>query len=319
MVLRIVNARVAARWARIESTWEPALLEVLSGDLAPDGLVRRLAPGEVPFFAEFLGRFIRRLTGPERQRLLALASPLLPDIRRGLRSRSAEVRARTVNLLGVLSLPADTADIRAALGDPSPLVAMVAERALARSGGTAHAEAMVAYLHRFPEWRPSYLAAMLAAAGPAIVPVLLERLRDRGAPLRVRAVAADALVRLNAPEGGALAAGLLGGEADPELRAALLRLIAHVGQAEQLPAVRAELAAPEEGVRIAAVRALAALGGAEDIPRLAHAVEDPSRWVAEQAARGLAAGAGRETLRALRRTTASARAIADEVLQDELP
>lgn len=319
LLLRIRNARAAARWTAVEVSWEPALLEVLTGERPPEGLIGGLTKGELPYFADFLGRFIRRVTGPERARLIAVARPLLPVIERGLRARSAEARARAVDTLGVLSEGEDGRELVAALDDPSPLVAMVAARALARSGGAGHAEALVARLHRFEEWRPSFLAAMLGAVGPAIVPPLLNALRDPQAGTRVRTVAAEALARLNAPDGGGLAAALLGRETDPELRAALLRLVARVGTADHLSAVRFELDAPEEGVRLAAVRALAALGGGEDVDRLARAVQDPSRWVAEQAARALAAGAGRETLRTLRRTTASVRAIADEVLQEEAP
>jgi HEAT repeat protein len=319
LLLRIRNARVADRWAAVEAAWEPALLEVLTGERPPEGIIGRLSVAERPYFADFLGRFVRRVTGPERARLIAVARPLLPVIRRGLHARSAEARARAVDTLGVLGPGQDGQHLVAALDDPSPLVAMVAARALARSGEAAHADALVAHLHRFEEWRPSFLAAMLAAMGSAIVPALHRALRDPRTGTRVRTVAAEGLTRLNAPEGGGLAAALLGRETDPELRAALLRLVARVGTADHLPAVRAELDAPEEGVRLAAVRALAALGGGEDIDRLARAVQDPSRWVAEHAARGLAAGAGRETLRTLRRTTAAVRAIADEVLQEETP
>lgn len=309
-------ARAAERWAGIEAAWEPALLEVMSGDLAPAGLAARLQADEVPYFAGFLGRFVRRLTGPERERLMQVAAPLLPAIRRTLHARSAEGRARTVDTLGVLSPTEDAAEIRAALDDPSPLVAMVAARALTRSENGVHADALMAHLHRFQEWRPSFLAAMLSAAGPGMAPALLATLRDQHAPVRVRVVAAEALARLNIAEAGGLAVAQLGRESDPELRAASLRLIARVGTADHLLAVRGELDAPEEGVRLAAVRALAALGGRDVVPELVKAVQDPSRWVAEQAARGLAAGEGREELRSLPRTTASVRAIVDEVLEE---
>ncbi len=150
--------------------------------------------------------------------------PLLPSLRRTLHARSAESRATTVDTLGVLSPTEDAAEICAALDDPSPLVVMVAARALTRSEGGIHAEALMGHLHRFQEWRPSFLAAMLSAAGPGMAPALLGR------------------------------------EKDPELRAAVLRLIARVGAADQLAVVRTELDAPEEAVRLAAVRARACRG-----------------------------------------------------------
>lgn len=319
VVLRIRNARWAARWATVGSRWEQRILEILDGDTPAGDVFRELAPAEVPFLVGFLARFVRRVTGPERQRLIELAHPLLPSVRAGLRSRSPETRASAVDTLGLLSGPEDTETLVAALDDPSPLVAMVAARAIAREGTGRHRVAMVAHLHRFQEWRPSYLAAMLAAFGPAIAPELRAAVADRARPLRVRTVACDALARLNDADSASTASAMLEHETDPELLAAALRLLARVGHPTHLPAIRALCRSPDEPVRLAAVRALAALGDARDVELLVESLRDPSRWVAEHAARGLAAGAGRITLASYALGDGPESLIATEALQEPGP
>ncbi|HEU4569342.1 MAG TPA: HEAT repeat domain-containing protein [Gemmatimonadales bacterium] len=296
VLVRVRHARTAARWAAVEEAWEPRLLAVLTGDVPAATLLEALTPAERPYFVDFLGRFARRVTGPERDRLLEVARPLLPEIRAGLRAPLPSRRARSADLLGVLGPAGELADLRAALEDSSPLVAMVAARALARLGGEDHARLLVAHLHRFAPWRPSHLAAMLAAVGPEAARPLRVALEDLSLPSRARAVVADALALLNDAESGDAAVTALRTTDDPELRAAALRLLARVGHAEHLPAVREMAAAPEEAVRLAAVRALGALGAGPEVPLLAAALRDPSRWVAEQAARALAAGPGRTAL-----------------------
>lgn len=316
VVLRVRNAAVAARWQRVEERWEGRILEALSGDSDGADIIAGLRPGEAPYLTEFLARFVRRVTGPERARLRELARPLLPAAAAGLRARSAETRAIAVETLGLLSRPEDTDVLAAALDDPSPLVAMVAARAIAREGTARHAAAMVAHLHRFQEWRPSYLAAMLAAFGPPIAPSLRAALANPARLPRVRTVACDALARLNDAAAAATAAAILAREEDPELVSAALRLLARVGHAEHLPAIRARIHDPSEAVRLAAVRALGALGGPQDVPLLAGSLTDSSRWVAEHAARGLAAGPGRITLASFAAAGGPEALIASEVLQE---
>ncbi|HET9985856.1 MAG TPA: HEAT repeat domain-containing protein [Longimicrobiales bacterium] len=317
--LRIRNALVARRWERMEQRWAERLLDVLSGDGPPPDLGREIAPAERPYFIEFLGRFVRRVAGPERERLLAVARPLLPGIRPRLRAWSAARRAVAVDTFGLLAPPGPGDELVAALDDHSPFVAMVAARALARRPTPDHARAMVAHLQRFDRWRPSYLAAILAAFGPEIAPALRSRLGDRTLSPGIRAAAADALSRLNDPQAADAAAATLPGEPDPEVRAALVRVLGQVGRPEHLPLVRQAAEAPEAAVRLAAIRTLGAIGGPADVERLAAALHDPSRWVAEHAARGLARAGRGELLAPVAAGEGTAALIAREVLAEAAP
>jgi HEAT repeat protein len=291
------------------------VLEVMTGDRPASDILSQLPDRERSYFVGFLSQFIRRVRGPERRHLLDLAQPLLPTVRAQLTSRSAEVRARAVDTLGLLSRPGETAELVAALDDPSPLVAMVAARALTRERSPEHAVVIVRHLHRFQLWRPSYLAAMLAAFGPEIGPALREALADTREAPRTRAVAAAALTRLNDATAAAVAHQVLTRESDAMVLASVLRLLAKVGHAAHLPGIRAKVGAPEDDVRLAAVLALGALGDATDVPLLRVAIHDPSRWVAEHAARGLAAGAGREVLRSVIAEGGAEALIAREALE----
>jgi HEAT repeat protein len=310
--------RIAARRAVIEARWTPLLLDVLDGELPPGSLAMELGPGDIPYFTDFVGRFVRRLAGPEQERLVALAHPLLPELRRSLRVRSPELRAVAVDTLGLLAPSAGSEELVAALDDPSPLVAMVAARALTRAGRVDHVDRLLSRLARFQDWRPSYLAAMLTALGPSAVPALLKAFRDEATPVRVRTVAAEALNRLNAAVAADPAAVVLATPVDPELGAAALRLLGRVGHEVHLPVVRTALRSEAEAMRLAAARALAALGDDREIPLLVAALDDPSRWVAEQAARGLLVLDGRPHLVALAASRTLRTSIALEVLGDEV-
>jgi HEAT repeat protein len=314
--LRWRNAAVARMWNRVEDAWEDQILEAMTGGVAVDEIILRLPERQRPYFMGFLSRFVQRVRGPERRQLLELARPLLPVLQDQLESRSAETRARAVHTLGLLSAPGQTQALVEALDDPSPLVAMVAARALTRERSPEHAGVIVRHLHRFESWRPSYLAAMLAAFGPEIGPALRDSLADRRQSSRVRLVSAAALNRLNDPAAAEAAYQVLLEEQDPGLLAEVLRLLRKVGHADHLPGIRARLDDPSEAVRLAAVRALGELGDPSDVPRLIGAMDDPSRWVVEHAARGLADGPGRATLLAMLEQPGPEAVIAREVLQE---
>ena len=90
---------------------------------------------------------------------------------------------------------ADT--VVAALDDRSPLVAMIAARALAKKETPQYAGAVLARLHRFTSWRPSFLASMLSSMGPEIAPILRSTLGNPAIDTQVRAIATMALRELH--------------------------------------------------------------------------------------------------------------------------
>ena len=316
LLLRARNNRVAARWSRLERKWEQAVLDALEDTEAAADLQRSIVPDEIPYFVDFLTRFARRLRGVERDRVADLARPFLPEVRARLSSASPEVRARAVDMLGLLARRDSAGDLIAALDDPSLLVAMSAARALTRERSAEFAEHVVARLHRFQLWRPGFVAAMLAALGPEVAPILRVALADPRVPPWVRSVAAGALARLNDPDAGDVAAEVLAHASDSDLVAAALRVLAHVGRPEHLECIYRRLRAPEEAIRIAAVDALAALAGPHELPFLADALVDASPWVAEHAGRGLARGPGRPLLETIARSDAPHALVAREALAE---
>jgi len=216
-----------------------------------------------------------------------------------LGSRSAEVRARAVQTLSLLGADAHRAEVRRALDDPSPLVAMVAARALARGRDPDHAAAILLHLERFDEWSPRFLAAMLASMGPDAAAPLCDTLADPSRSASARAVAADALRALHDLPAADVAAAVLGTSTDREIVAACLRLLAALGRPAHLPRIRPLLTSPDAVVRAAAIRALAGVGSADEREWLRSALEDPSPWVALEAAEGLLESGGGDILHAL--------------------
>ena len=287
LLLRRSNERKAATWARLENRWLAIALEVVGGAEPPEKLWA-LVPNEdrLPF-VNFLLRFARRLVGPERRTVDELAAPYLDLLVPQLTSSQAERRARAVQTLSTLGQRRYAKLLVAALDDPSPLVAMVAARALARRESPDFAVPILRKMHRFVHWRASFLSSMLAAIGPAVAPALRRAYADPTFDPRVRAVAADALRELNDFESADIAAQVLESATERNLIANSLGILSHMGRRDHLDAIRRHLKTPEPIVRARAIAALGHIGDVADNPTLTAALEDPSPWVALRAAEAL--------------------------------
>ncbi|SHK72309.1 HEAT repeat domain-containing protein [Rhodothermus profundi] len=296
ILLRIRNDRLQQTRKQLEAMWRPLLMKVLMGECPPAELQQRIAPAHRFFFLEFVYRYARRVQGQDFQTLCLLARPFLPYIRDELKKAAPEERARRLQILGLLGFEDYQEDLIAALDDPSPLVAIVAFRQLARGDRPEFAPLLVAKLDRVRHFSHEMLASLLASMGGCVLPPLREILRDPSQPAWRRAIAANVLARLNDATAGPLAAqALQTPELPGALLVALLRLLGTVGTPEMLPVLRVYLTHPEEEVRAEAVRALGQIGGSQAVPLLVKALDDPSPWVAFFAAAGLRR-AGQNTL-----------------------
>ncbi len=314
--LRVANDRRAARRKRLDALWRPLLLEALAGDRPVADLCARVPRRSRFYFCAFLYRFARKVRGPEREPLRAAARPFLPELREGLRKAAPEARARRLQILGLLGFPDYVEDLVSALDDPSPLVAMVAFRNLARREHPAFAPLLLEKLPRFEDFNHDSLAALLAGVGFEAAAPLRRALADAGRPAWVRAVAAKALGRLGDVAAADLAADVLGACEDPELTFAALELIGRVGEERHRAAVEARLRSAGEEERLHAVRALGALGGAGVRAALRRALDDPSPWVALAAAERLKQIGAADLLRALAASTHPRTALFEQVLTD---
>ncbi len=285
--LRIRNDRKAARWRGLERLWETKTLEVVTETAPPEAAWALVAPEDQLRFVNFLLRFARRLTGTERKRVDDLATPYLDRLLPQLKARQPERRARAIQTLATLGQRRYQAQIERSLADASPLVSMVAARSLARRESPDFAVSILGHLHRFGHWRPSFLASMLASVGPAVAPALRKALANPAFDLKGRGVAADALRELNDYASADVAAQVLATTSDKDLLIGTLGLLAQVGRAEHLPAVRRHLNSTEPIVRARVASVLGRIGSADDIATLTAAFDDPSPWVALRAAEAL--------------------------------
>lgn len=285
--LRYGNVRKARRWERLETAWQPLVLGVLDGQVTAEQVWAAVAPKDRLYFVAYLVRLAQRVRGEERTALSRLSRPFLGEVAGKVDRGDAERRARAVQTLAILDLDEYAATIIGALDDRSPLVAMVAARALASEEHAGFAPHILKRLHRFEGWETAFLASMLASMGSEVAPQIDAVLADDTRPARVRAIAADALRRLNYLQAADTAARVLETASDMELLTSTLRLIARVGRPEHGDAVRSLIDHPQMPVRAQAAAALGQLGTPQDVSLLLMALDDPSVWVAMHAARAL--------------------------------
>ncbi len=284
---RLHRDRVRSRRNELESIWEPLLLDALTEEIPLREVWDRVPRGRELWLVEYLLRVTRRLRGDDVDALARVAEPYLDLVSSRLNHRLVEQRAFAVETLNVLGCGRYTAEIAAALDDRAPLVAMIAARALTRSGESDHLEAILDRLHRFDTWSPRLLMSLLASIGPAAAPVLRKALVDPDRPLLVRVVSTSALQQLNDLKAADCAVQVLRTETDREVLASSLRLLAKVGRPEQAEFARALCGSSDFVVRAHALTALARLGEPEDAGILIEAIDDESSWVALHAVNGL--------------------------------
>ena len=245
-------------------------------------------------FVGFAVQYARRVRGEGLDGLRAMVRPYLDQVALRADSHSVETRARAIQTLGTLGLPEHSARVIAALDDPSPLVAMVAARALAQEEWPEYAAAVLSRLGRFEGWNRRFLASMLASMGAQVSATLRAALADPSGEPGTHAVLAEALQIQGDPLAGDAAVEVLGSATDQDLLASALRLLHAIGRPDHAAAVRSLCASRDDVVRALALRTLGSVGTESDLPSLLAAMEDASPWAALNAARGvLEAGGGR--------------------------
>ncbi|BDG06936.1 HEAT repeat domain-containing protein [Anaeromyxobacter paludicola] len=186
--------------------------------------------------------------------------------------------------------------LRPVLHELSPAARAVVLGALARQGDASVLPDLLAEVAGDDELARAAAVEGLGRLGDLrAVPALAELLRQPDASLSGAAVAALALLATRGPEHAARVRAVYRDCAEPPAPA-LLRLVARVGEPEDLPALRAGLRAPHRGTRVAAAAALSSLAsqgmmGMEPPHELLDALDDRDPSVRAAAAQAVGASA----------------------------
>jgi HEAT repeat protein len=314
--LRMRNRARDRRRARFAARWSEPLLVAVSDPEATAALRADVREEEQLAFVGFAVQYARRLRGEGRDTMRAVVRPYLDRVAQRAEAPSIEVRARAIQTLGMLGLPEHAPRVIAALDDPSPLVAMVAARALAQEESAEYAAAVLARLSRFQGWNRRFLASMLAAMGPQVSATFRGGLADPAVEPRTRAVLAEALILQGDLLAGDVAAQVLAAAVPRDLHVAALRLLHAVGRPDHAPIVREHVTSSDDVVRAQALRALGGVGTTSDVPMLLDAMGDASPWVALSAARAALEAGARSALLEIGRSERSTAALARQVLSE---
>jgi HEAT repeats len=139
IVLRARHQRRDRRREMLAQRWREAVLHAVADPDAVDAVHALVGDHQLSFIG-FVLEFARRVRGAEKESLRRLVAPYLGLIEERALARRVEVRARAIQTLGTLGLPDHAPTVIAALDDPSPLVAMIGARALAREKSPEYAQ-----------------------------------------------------------------------------------------------------------------------------------------------------------------------------------
>lgn len=287
--LRYRNERRAEHRSALERLWTPLIFGCMEGRFPHAAVWEQVDRADELHFIRVVMRYAERLKGESLETLRALVAPFLDGLVDRLPRSQMEDRALIIQVLGTLGIDEHRETVLRGLDDPSPLVSMVAARAMARYGGAHHAKPVLDRLNRYSTWSRGYLAAMLASMGPEAAPMLRAVYGDAAAQPWIRAVAADALRWLNDLPALLVARDALRDSDDREVVAQSLRLIARVGDPEDVELVLPRLRSDDPVIRGAAIQALGELGTAQHGDVARAALDDDSSWVTFHAAHALGA------------------------------
>jgi HEAT repeat protein len=250
-VRRVLLGVRERRYAEAERRVRPIAIALVEGETTEPPA---LPTADDAVLADVLGRYSRRLTGEADARIAAhfRDSDALRRALGGLRSRRTWRRAEAAYRLGDMACDEVAPSLLAALDDSKRQVRGAAARSLGRLGMTTAALPLVQALvaKRLPN---GVAGEALMALGPGAVPEL-RRIAD---------------------------------DAEPEIRAAAVRLIGLAGGSGEAAVVERALQDPSAEVRAAAAEALGRLGAATAEPHLRSTLDDRVHFVRAEAATAL--------------------------------
>jgi HEAT repeat protein len=287
VALRVHNVRRAATLEQRRLLWYPRIIGLISDGTPPEDLTSQVGSQERSDVVEIAWDISRRLRGIDRERIQRFAAPLLDTMSPQLAARRPETRARALQIATSLGGQQYEATAIEFLDDPSPLVSLVAARALCQPG---HAHCVVEVLERLDRldtWSQALVSSMLAKVGEEAAPALRGYLSDCGRTGHTRAAVARSLELVKDLEAAEVAGDQLA-DGDAEVVASCLRLLYVVGSEMQAAAVRPLLTDERFFIRATAMATLGRLGSPQDAALIVGALDPESPWIAIRAARALA-------------------------------
>jgi hypothetical protein len=285
--LRTKNARKSKKYFHLERIWNPVLLDIISEDRDPSAIRFYVKNKDIWQFLTTLSRYISRVDGEAKQRLIEAGKPYIKVVIRKLDSWKVEKRAEVISLMQRLDPERYDPAFRKALNDRSFLVNMVAARALARKDHQENGEAILRHLDRFKIWSVNLLSALIAQVGTVLSPSLRELMINKEKPAWQRVVAVETLHKLYDFKAGDYIAEICTPDEDREVVAAYLRLLRVIGDEKHIPCIR-DMCKRNDPVIVAnSIRVLTQLEHGKEFECLKKAMDHPSIWVVINATWGL--------------------------------
>lgn len=288
----LLRVRVLIRQRRqrfYEAQWQPLLAECV---FAVPAQLPQVSRNMRYHFLRVWNFHHESLVGASRANLKALARAMhLEEIARELMyTGNLRERMIAVMTLGHLGDRTQWHELRALVSDPSPVLSLLAARALLDIDASSILAWLVTVMAARDDWPMSRVVTMLKEVGPEVATQPLISAVEATASSKGAEAQVARLLRMmevaHTERVLPVAGKIVRQVKSPELIAAALRL---VQDPRDLDIVRAYAAHEAWFVRVSAIRVLGRIGDVSDRRLLTGMLSDPQWWVRYRAARALLA------------------------------
>jgi hypothetical protein len=288
--LRLKNTLKAKRFRKLENIWQPLVLDVLDGKMAPVEIQKFVARKDHLFFIQYLVRITRQLRGEEQVVVKGLSEPFLHLLLRKLSRSHFDDKILALHLLSFIGIKGFEKQVKKIYLHANRAAGIVALRAMCQPEYNAFYPYILEHIDRFKNWNHNILASILANGGPDVAFWFRQIVADANRLEWTQILACDTLRLLSDIEAASIITQRIQQTTSRELLTAFLRYLEVAGSYKHMEEISYLAMSEDYVVRTNVIRTIGNVAPDSHIELLSEALSDPANWVVLNAAIALAKG-----------------------------
>jgi hypothetical protein len=288
--LRLKNTLKAKRFRKLENIWQPLVLDVLDGKMAPVEIQKFVARKDHLFFIQYLVRITRQLRGEEQVVVKGLSEPFLHLLLRKLSRSHFDDKILALHLLSFIGIKGFEKQVKKIYLHANRAAGIVALRAMCQPEYNAFYPYILEHIDRFKNWNHNILASILANGGPDVAFWFRQIVADANRLEWTQILACDTLRLLSDIEAASIISQRIQQTTSRELLTAFLRYLEVAGSYKHMEEISYLAMSDDYVVRTNVIRTIGNVAPDSHIELLSEALSDPANWVVLNAAIALAKG-----------------------------